>query len=39
MMLQQTLPAPLFRVICQAYAAVQEETRAAQVVKSEEDID
>ena len=39
LMLQQTLPSPLFRVICQAYAAVQEESRATRKVKPEEDID
>lgn len=35
MMLQQTLPATLFRVVCQAYALVQEEGGA----KTEEEID
>jgi hypothetical protein len=42
MLLQQTLPAPLFRFICQAYAAVQEESnpslKKAKKV-AEEDID
>lgn len=38
-MLQQTMPAPLFRLLCQAYTAVQEESSKMTQVKPEEDID
>ena len=39
LMLQQTMPAPLFRLLCQAYTAVQEESSKMTQVKPEEDID
>lgn len=45
MLLQQTLPAPIFRVVCQAYALIQQENKAGHMgnakaaAKNEEDID
>ncbi len=40
LMLQQTLPAPLFRIICQAYAVLQEESsKSVSSAAKQEDID